>query len=204
MTAIALLEFETITRGMITADAMVKRAPLDLLRCGTVQPGRYLVLVGGDEAAVDEALVAGREIGGRELRDLVHLPNIHEAVLDSLRGARRPLTLEALGIVETTTVPAAISAADAALKGIDVTLIELRLADGLHGKGTILLGGGVTEVETAVDLALGALTSSDQLVSNAVISRVAPEFMQEVVAATSFGERVRNKRSEHGWSRGRY
>jgi microcompartment protein CcmL/EutN len=202
MTAIALLEFETITRGMITADAMVKRAPLELLRCGTVQPGRYLVLVGGDEAAVDEALIAGRETGGEELRDLVHLPNIHEAVFGSLRGIRRPIVLEALGIVETATVPAAISAADAALKGVEVTLIELRLADGLHGKGTILLGGDVTEVEAAVDLALAALTSSDQLVSNAVIARVAPEFIQEVIAATSFGQRARNARSEHGWGTG--
>jgi microcompartment protein CcmL/EutN len=201
MNAVALLEFETVTRGMVTADAMVKRAPLTLFRCGSVQPGRYLVLVGGDEAAVDEALVAGRAMGGNELRDVVHLPNIHPDVLDSLRGSRRAGLPDSLGIIETATVPAAIAAADAALKGVAVSLVELRLADGLHGKGVVLLGGTVTEVEVAVEMALGAIPKADQLVSHAVISRAAPELIEEFIAATCFGQRVRGERSEHGWSR---
>jgi microcompartment protein CcmL/EutN len=160
------------------------------------------VLVGGEEAAVDEALVAGREAGGRELRDVVHLPNIHPDVLDSLRGVRRRIPPEALGVVETATVPAAIAAADAALKGVPVSLIELRLADGLHGKGVVLLGGPVSDIEAAVEIALGALPSGDLLVSNAVISRAAPELIEEFLAATCFGLRVRDTRSENGWQVG--
>ncbi|MGB0384496.1 MAG: BMC domain-containing protein [Ardenticatenaceae bacterium] len=199
MNAIALLEFETVTRGLVTADAMVKRAPLALLRCGTVQPGRYLVLVGGSEAAVEESLIAGREVGGEELRDLVHLPKIHPEVLASLRGTRRPSPPEALGIIETATVPAAILAADAALKGIDVTLIELRLADGLHGKGVVLLGGPITEVEAALEIGLGALHSPDQLVTSDIITRAAPELIEEFIAATRFSQRVRNERSDDVW-----
>lgn len=201
MNAIALLEFETITRGMVTADAMVKRSPLALLRCGTVHPGRYLVLVGGDEASVDEALVAGREVGGEALRDLVHLPNIHPDVVESLAGARRGAPAEALGIVETSTAPAAIAAADAALKGVDVTLIELRLSDGLHGKGVVLLGGDVTEVEAALELALAVLPTADLLISSDIIARVSAELIDEFTAATSFGSRVRSERTEHSWSR---
>lgn len=202
MTAIALLEFETVTRGLVTADAMVKRAPLDLLRCGTVQPGRFLVLVGGDEAAVDEALVAGRERGGRGLRDICHLPNIHPDVLASLRGERRRERPEALGIVETASVPAAISAADAALKGAAVTLIELRLADGLDGKGVLLLGGTLAEVEAGIELALGVLTAADQLVTQGIITRVADELIDEFLAATHFARRARDEESGHGWERG--
>ncbi|MBA3534650.1 MAG: BMC domain-containing protein [Ardenticatenales bacterium] len=201
MNAIALLEFETVTRGLVTADAIVKRAPLALLRCGTVHPGHYLILIGGDEGAVEEALIAGREVGGDELRDIVHLPNVHADVLASLAGVRRPAPPESLGIIETATVPAAIAAADAALKGVDVALIELRLADGLHGKGIVLLGGALTEVEAAVELALGALTTGDQLVSSAVLTRVAPELVKEFTAASYFGQRVRDEQSGHSWSR---
>ncbi len=201
MTAIALLEFETVTRGLVTADAMVKRAPLALLRCGSVEPGRYLVLVGGDEAAVEEALLAGREVGGKALRDLVHLPNIHPEVLESLRGTRRPVPLDALAIIETATVPAAIAAADAALKGVDVTLIELRLADGLHGKGVVLLSGAVTEAEAALEIALGALRAGDLLVASALIPRAAPDLIEEFLAAPCFGQRIREARSEHSWER---
>ena len=199
MNAIALLEFETVTRGLVSADAMIKRAPLTLLRCGTVQPGRYLVLVGGSEAAVEESLIAGREVGGDDLRDMVHLPNIHPDVLASLRGTRRATPPEALGIIETATVPAAIVAADAALKGIDVTLIELRLADGLHGKGLVLLGGPITEVEAALEIALGALHSPDQLVTSDIITRAAPQLIVEFMAATRFSQRIRDEQSNNVW-----
>ena len=39
--------------------------------------------------------------------------------------------------METTTVAAAIHAADAGVKGAEVRLIEIRMADGLGGKGVV-------------------------------------------------------------------
>ena len=45
--ALALLEFDTISGGILASDLMVKRAPIALLRCGTIHPGRFLVLIGG-------------------------------------------------------------------------------------------------------------------------------------------------------------
>ena len=38
--AIALLEFGSIAAGIEAGDAMVKRAALEIIRTGTVQPGR--------------------------------------------------------------------------------------------------------------------------------------------------------------------
>ena len=58
--ALALLEFESIAAGITAGDAMVKRAPLDLIKAGTVQPGKYLVLIGGQVADVEEAIDAAR------------------------------------------------------------------------------------------------------------------------------------------------
>ena len=62
--ALGLLELESIAAGIEVGDAMAKRAPIDLIRAGTVHPGKYHVLVGGAVADVEEALEAGREIGG--------------------------------------------------------------------------------------------------------------------------------------------
>ncbi len=59
--AIGLLEFGSVAAGIVAADAMVKRAPLGDLVAGSVQPGRYLVLVAGDVASVEEAVEAGKE-----------------------------------------------------------------------------------------------------------------------------------------------
>jgi hypothetical protein len=61
--AIALLEFDSIAVGVRAGDAMVKRAPVEVTYAGTVHPGKYLVLVGGDVASVEEAYAAGLDAG---------------------------------------------------------------------------------------------------------------------------------------------
>ena len=57
--ALALLEFSGAAAGILAVDRMLKMAPVALLRCGTVHPGRYLALVGGSVAATEEAHAAG-------------------------------------------------------------------------------------------------------------------------------------------------
>ena len=57
--ALALLEFNTIAAGVLASDLMVKCSPIALLRCGTIHPGRFLVLVGGSVAITEEAYTVG-------------------------------------------------------------------------------------------------------------------------------------------------
>ncbi len=99
--AIALLEFSSIAVGIEAGDAMIKRAPVERIHSGTVQPGHYLVLVSGEVADVEEAVNAGQETGGPELRDTLYLPNVHPAVVTSLSGELQIQAADALGIVET-------------------------------------------------------------------------------------------------------
>ena len=188
--ALALLEFSSIATGIQAADAMVKRAPIDVIRAGTVQPGKYLVLVGGQVADVEESLAAGREVGGAAVVDLVYLPQVHPEVVDAIAGGRVPQVTDALGVVETTTVAAAIHAADAGIKGAEVRLLEVRLADGLGGKGIVLFSGLVADVEAAVEIGVGVLERPDLLVRQVVIPQLHPEMWENVVDATRFGSRV--------------
>ena len=95
---------------------------------------------------------AGREAGGDSILDVVFLPDVHPDVVGSLGGARRENEGDALGVIETSTVAATIDAADAGVKGARVTIRDLRLADDLGGKGYVLFGGEVAEVEAAVGL----------------------------------------------------
>ncbi len=188
--ALALLEFSSIAAGIEAADAMVKRAPIDVIRSGTVQPGKYLVLIGGEVADVEESLAAGREVGGDAAVDLVYLPQVHPEVLTSIAGGRVPDVTDALGIVETTTVAAAIHAADAGIKGAAVRLVEVRLADGLGGKGIVLFSGLVADVEAAVEIGVGVLERSELLVRKVVIPKLHPEMWENVADGTRFRTRV--------------
>ncbi len=190
--AIALLEFASIAVGIRAGDAMVKRAPLDTVYAGTVQPGKYLVLVGGDVASVEEALAAGREAGGEALIDHIFLPAVHPDVVTALIGRRRASDAEALGIVETRTVAATIGAADAGVKGADVTLLEIRMADGLGGKGYVLFAGSVADVEAAVEIGVRSLADPGLLVAQVVIPQVHAEMLENLRAHPEFGPRVRS------------
>ncbi len=108
--AIALFEFGSISAGIVAGDAMVKTAPLGAIYAGTVHPGKYLVLVTGDTASVDEAVQVGNE--SDSLTDMVFLPDVHPAVASAITGnaSRAPVGEEALGVIETTTAAAAIDA----------------------------------------------------------------------------------------------
>jgi len=184
--ALALVEFSSIAAGIQAADAMVKRAPIDTLRAGTVQPGKYLVLIGGLTADVEESLAAGREIGAAAIVDFVYLPRVHPEVVEAIGGGRVPRPIDALGVVETATVAAAIQAADFGVKGANVRLVEVRLADGLGGKGITLFSGLVEDVEAAVDIGVGALARPALLVRQVVIPQLHEEMWDNLGEASRF------------------
>ena len=187
--ALALLEFSSIAAGIQAGDAMVKRAVLDVVHAGTVQPGRFLVLIGGSVAEVEEALKAGKESAPDALTDSVFLPGVDPAVVRALSGARLSGNDDAMGIIETLNVPAAIQAADKGVKGAEVQLLEIRLADGLGGKGLIFFGGLVSNVEAAVELAVAAIPAS-QLVRQVVIPQIHEDIAKRLQTNTRFGAQL--------------
>jgi microcompartment protein CcmL/EutN len=186
--ALALLEFSSVAAGIVAGDAMVKRAPV-ALHTGTVQPGHYLVLVAGEVGDVEEAVDAGSAVAGDVLLDLVLLPDVHTDVVEALRGARGVGTQEALGIIETETVASIIEAADAGVKGATADLIEIHLADGLGGRGYLLFGGSVSDVEAAVAIGSGRVHEGT-LVRRAVISQLHAEMRADLEADPRFGPSV--------------
>jgi microcompartment protein CcmL/EutN len=187
--ALGLLEFDSIAVGIVAGDAMVKRGPVATIHAGTVHPGRYLVMVAGDVASVDEALTAGRDAGRSSLVGEVFLPDVHPDVVEAIGGRRRPRAGDTLGVVETATVAATIEAADAGLKGAAVTLLEVLLADGLGGKAYALFSGELQDVEAAVAIAVGR-TSPAVLVGSVVVPRLDASMAENLLADSRFSARV--------------
>jgi microcompartment protein CcmL/EutN len=187
--ALALLEFGSVAAGILAGDAMVKRAPLAGLWAGTVQPGHYLVMVGGDTASVVESIDAGLRVSGEALLDRVFLPDVHPDVVAAVCGTTVTGAIEALGIIETTFVASTIAAADAAIKGATVAIVELRVADGLGGRAYVLFGGAVPDVEAAVEIGSGRVPPG-HLIRAVVIASLHPEMAENIEGAARFGARV--------------
>jgi microcompartment protein CcmL/EutN len=192
--ALALVELDSIAIGIEAGDAMAKRSPIDVLYAGTVHPGKYLVLVGGAVADVEEALDAGRTIGGSSILDTVLLADIHPDVVAALRGVRRSGSSEALGVIETETVAAIIDAADAGVKGARARLLELRLADDIGGKAYLLFGGPVADVEAAVEIGQAAIAAPARAIAR-VIPQLHAEMRVNLEADARFRERLGGRRA---------
>lgn len=194
--SLALIEFDSIAAGIEAGDAMAKKAPVARIVAGTVHTGKYLVLVSGEVADVEESLAAGLATGASAVLDHVYLPGVHPHVVDALTAQRRPRPLASLGVVETRTVAAAIAAADAGIKGAQVNLLEVRLADGLGGHGLVLFDGLVADVEAAVRIGTDVIASSGAhrtggLIHAVVIPQLHPEMAENLLADTRWRGRVR-------------
>lgn len=184
--AIAVLEFNSVATGTRAADAMVKRAPIDTFRIGTVQPGKYLVLVGGSVAAVEESRVEGLRVGGEAVSDEILLPDVHPQVFAAVGGARQSNGGDALGIIETCTIPINVAAADKAVKTAAVTIVEIRLGDGLGGKGITHLTGTVHDIEAAVAAGVAVATRPGVATRHTIIPIQHAELRERIRRATEF------------------
>ncbi len=173
--AIAAIETGSIAQGAVAGDAMVKQAEVDLLRATPLSPGRFWVLIGGEVGPVRAAHARGLEVAGDALLDSLFIPRLDPMVLPALRGDRPRLEADALGVIETLTAASAIVAADRAAKTAAVTLGDLRLANGIGGKGVVFLGGEVGDVQAAVAAGREEALAKGLLVRSVVVPRLHPQ-----------------------------
>ena len=172
-TAIALFEYRSIAAGIEAGDDMVKRAPLRVIHAGTVHDGKYLVLVGGEVADVEEAVAAAASRNVESLIGHLFLPDPHPGLVTALAGTTTPGSGESVGVIETASVSDVIEAADAGLKGAEVTLRRIFIADDLGGRGYLLFSGTLSEVQEAIELGTAKVTG--QLIGVRVIPNIHAE-----------------------------
>jgi microcompartment protein CcmL/EutN len=187
--ALAAIDFSNIPSGVWAVDAILKKAPIAFVRAGTVTRGRYLVVFGGSTASTSESLAEALVTTGNAVTDSALLPDVHPVLFDSVFGAKRK-SAGALLIMETETASSIIRAAEAALKGTPVELIELRLSDmGLAGKGLAFFAGRLHDVEAAAVLAsagAGVDAPPPRGFSHRVIAAPHEIVERQITAATRF------------------
>ncbi len=184
--AIALVEYSSIAVGIHAGDAMVKRAPITVIKSGTVHNGKHIVLIGGSVASVEESFAEGVLIGGEYVVDKVILPDVHEQVHDAILKVRIPCSGDAVGVIETKTVAATIKSADAGVKGAKVDIVEIRLADDIGGKAIAIFTGNVEEVEAAVEISKQKVTDPEFWHKDIIIPRIHSDLASQINQSTHF------------------
>lgn len=152
--ALGLLEIDGLARAVRAQDAALKRAPVQILACAPVSPGKAVLIMAGDVASVVESMAEAERVAGNRCVDRLFLPGVHPAVVAAIHGGRRARGAEALAVLELAGIAATVEAADAAVKAAGVTLGRLHLATGFGGKGFFTLWGAQHEVEAGLEAAL--------------------------------------------------
>ncbi|WMJ88677.1 BMC domain-containing protein [Anaerocolumna sp. MB42-C2] len=168
--AIGMVEYKTVSTGLLVADTMLKTAQVEIIEAQTVCPGKYIVLLRGDLSAIKTCIETARTRFSEHLIDSFILGNPHESIFAAIYGATQIDKINALGILETFSAASIIVAADEAAKTAEVELIELRIARGMCGKSYLILTGEVAAVEAAITKAKAAVGENAMLLDAAIIA----------------------------------
>jgi len=186
MVALGVVELTSIARGIVVADAAVKRAPSLLIRSQSVSSGKHLVMMRGGVAEVEESMLAAIEAAAEYLLDSLELPYMHDRLwpyvarpmdrpvrVESWPAATGEPAAESVAIVEVATVCGGIGSADCALKTAPVTIRDLHLAVGIGGKAVYTMTGELADVQACAEAA--AAYAGTRLVAVEVIAAPAGE-----------------------------
>ncbi len=179
--AIGMVEFTSIARGIYTADQMVKISEVEIVTAVSSCPGKYIAIVHGDVASVENAVQVGEKEAGEYFVDSIIIPNVNPDVFPAITGATMPERIQAVGIMESFSIATMIVAADAILKAAELEPIELRLGNGIGGKAYFTFTGDVAAVNAGIDSGIEIAKEKGLLVNAEVIpspsERLIPSLM---------------------------
>ncbi|MCR5237530.1 MAG: BMC domain-containing protein [Lachnospiraceae bacterium] len=176
--AIGMVECTTVSTGFKAADDMAKAANVDLLQAEATCPGKFVILIAGEIAAVRASVDRAAEAYGDKVIDTFVLGNPHDSIFPAIYGTAQPENIDALGVLETYDVAAMIVAADIAAKTAIVELLELRLAKGMCGKSYMTITGSVSAVQAAIDAAKQSAGDKGMFLDESVIASPSEQLMK--------------------------
>lgn len=185
--ALALVEVDSVARGLRALDALLKKAPVQVLEANLVEPGRFLLLFAGGVAEVEESYAEALVLACDGTVDKLLLPMAHPALLAGLRGTEdREGELDTLGVVEGSQVASTLHACDRSLKDAEVALAGIRVAGGLGGRAYYVVHGLQHDVEAALEAGEHVLQERAALHRSECIARPHPEMLAWLLRRAPF------------------
>lgn len=168
--SLGMVELNSISRGIAVSDAMVKASKIEIATAVSTCPGKYIAIISGDVAAVENSIAVGVRMAGEFIIDHFVLPKVHHSVFPAITATCDIPQTGALGIIEGFSAASIIIAADTALKAARVDAVELRIGSGLGGKAYFMLCGDLGSVTKAVEAGKQGVLEKGLLINAEVIS----------------------------------
>lgn len=166
---IGILELSSMADGYNTLDAIVKESPVTIVKAEPINPGKYLIIITGDVASVESAMDIGINVAGNSLIDQILLNNLDKQILPSIKSCFPPKEWDAIGLIETNSVAAAVEAADLAVKETDIHLVGIVTGNETGGKALVKISGTIGDVNISMSSVVEMLRKKNQLYRDIII-----------------------------------
>ncbi|WED21106.1 BMC domain-containing protein [Vibrio sp. JC009] len=177
MDTLGVVETKTIASGVKLADEMLKIADVTLVRASTICSGRYLIFVSGTQSDVDMAVGHARLTN--KLTGNFVISGISPELVAVLKKRLSVKTVQAIGLVESSTVSSGVAAADIAVKSADIDLIRFISGLGICGKSYFIFSGELAAVEEASKMAKEFLGT--KYIESTVIARPEHDVVKAII-----------------------
>ncbi|MCD8276657.1 BMC domain-containing protein, partial [Enterocloster citroniae] len=84
MITIGFLELNSIAKGILAVDMMLKAAEIKLVSARPSCPGKYQILITGEVSAVESALRIGEESAKTNVVDRLLIPRVNPQVIEAI------------------------------------------------------------------------------------------------------------------------
>ena len=177
--AIVVLEYSSIIKGLAIVDIVTKKAQIKVLWAEPISHGKFILLFEGGVGEVQEAYEAALEMSGESLVEDVFIPQVTSTLGPALGGeALSPINEAAVGMLESTSIAAAVEAADQVLKTAQLALNRFRLGKGIGGKSYFIFSGELEDVQAGLEVGQETLEARGALIGSELIARPNAEFLE--------------------------
>lgn len=179
--AIAVLEYSSITRGLFVVDIVTKKAPVRVLWAEAISHGKFVLLFEGGVGEVQEAHRAALDASGETLVEEIVIPQVVRGLGPAIGGEAVALRADvSVGMLESSSIAASVAAADEVLKTAPLKLNRFRLGKGIGGKSYFVFSGRLEDVDAGLEAGVEVLESRGCLVGRERIARPHAEFLEVV------------------------
>jgi len=178
--SIGLLEFKSIAKGIEVTDEVLKSSNVELISANPICPGKYICIIAGDVGAINNAVEVGRKLGGIFQIEAIVMPNIHPDVFSALSGTTQIENLHSIGVIETMSALSSIMVGDTAIKASNISLVEIRIARGLGGKGFTIISGEISSVKRALKACEDKYSATGEILCASVIANPEKDLVKKL------------------------
>lgn len=175
--SIGAIEFRSISKGIEVSDFIVKKSEVEIIYFKMICPGKFIVIISGNEDAVTEAIDYGVDLGTNQIVDKFIVNAVHPDIISGLRNKYKDTVKGAYGIMETSSICSGIIALDKMLKDANVAVVKMQTAFVIGGKFVFIVSGEVSDIENGIRVARAAIEDR-KIINTSIIPSPDPMIIQ--------------------------